>query len=52
MGDAIFPEDVHLKLSLLKGQDEQKVQEEEKVQPARVSAQMARRKISERMESN
>ena len=45
-------EDVKLRLSLQKGQDEKEVQEEKKVRPARASAQTARQKITEWMKSN
>ena len=45
-------EDVKLRLSQQKGQDEKEVQEEKKVRPARASAQRARQKITEWMKSN
>ena len=45
----VYFEDVNLQLSQLNGEDEKKVQEEKKVQPARVSAQRARQKIAEWM---
>ena len=45
-------EDVRLRLSQQKGQDEKEVQEERKVRPARASAQRARQKITEWMKSN
>ena len=49
MGGVSVSEDVNLRLSQLKGQDEKKVQEEKKVWPARVCAQRARQKIAEWM---
>ena len=52
MGGVSVSEDVNLRLSQLKGQDEKKVQEEKKVWPARVCAQRARQKIAEWMGSS
>ena len=50
--DVSVAEDVKLRLSQQKGQDEKEVQEEKKVRPARASAQRARQKITEWMKSN
>ena len=50
--DVSVAEDIKLRLSQQKGQDEKEVQEEKKVQPARASAQRARQKITEWMKSN
>ena len=50
--DVSVAEDVKLRLSHQKGQDEKEVQEEKKVRPARASAQRARQKITEWMKSN